>query len=168
MLEALLLRFAPYRIVLELALIGGGALVGAYEIHKFLMHERNLGAQEVQTRWDTAKAEAEKAQSEREEQWSQRLQEANAHANEREQTIRTLAAAAGNSDGRLRDTLAAIRASVPQATPETLGHTVTTLSAVLEECTGRYRQLAEKADRHAADVKTLQEAWPVDPPPAKK
>lgn len=168
MLSALLLRFAPYRLVFELAIIGGAGLVGAYEIHKVLMHERAIGAKTVQTQWDAQKAVDEKAAADREALWSQRLQDANLHANEREQTIRTLATAAGNSDNRLRDTLAAIRSSVPTATPETLGKTVTTLSAVLEECTGRYRQLAEKADRHAADVKTLEEAWPTDQPPPKK
>jgi hypothetical protein len=31
---------------------------------------------------------------------------------------------------------------------------------VLTQCTGRYRDLAEIADRHASDVQTLIEAWP--------
>lgn len=168
MLQALLLRFAPYRLLVELAVVGAVALYGSYRIHLFLLHERQLGAQKVQQEWDSQKARDEKAAAEREALWNARIQDANTHANAREQTIRALAAAAGNSDVRLRDTLEAIRRSVPTATPETLGRTVTTLSTVLQECTGRYRELAEKADRHASDVKKFEEAWPDDQPPPKK
>ena len=168
MISAFLLRFAPYKLLAELAVIGALALYGAYEIHVFLLHERELGAQAIQAAWDKQKAADEKAAQEKEALWTTQIQEANGHANQRDETIRVLADATGNANLRLRDALAAIRASVPSATPETLGKTVTTLSAVLQECTGRYRELAEKADRHASDVKTLEEAWPEGQPPQKK
>lgn len=35
-----------------------------------------------------------------------------------------------------------------------------TLSDVLNQCTERYTGVAEKADRHANDVKTLMDSWP--------
>lgn len=98
----------------------------------------------------------------REQDWSTQRNQALDHANSREQVIRSLAAGSASASYGLRDTLAAIRAGVPNASADALGKSVTALSTVLADCSGRYQALAERADRHASDVKTLQDSWPTN------
>lgn len=92
------------------------------------------------------------------------LTQAQNHAILREQTIRTLASAVGTSSAGLRDALGRVRADVHTASPEANAQRAATLAELLESCQDEYRQLAEKADRHVSDVKTLNDAWPQLPP----
>lgn len=87
---------------------------------------------------------------------------------EREKTNRTLAAAATASSNSLRDTLAAIRNGLPGDSTETLRNRADTLAVLLGECASKHRSLAESADRHANDVQTFDQAWPVNNPPTKQ
>lgn len=96
----------------------------------------------------------------REQDWSTQRNQALENANSRDQIIRTLAAGSGSASLGLRDTLAAISRGVPDASVEALRHSATALAAVLQNCQSEYRDLAEKADRHASDALTLEQAWP--------
>lgn len=96
----------------------------------------------------------------REQDWTTQRNQALENANSRDQIIRTLAAGSAGASLGLRDTLAAISRSVPDASVEALRHSTTTLAAVLQNCQSEYRELAEKADRHASDSLTLEQAWP--------
>lgn len=167
MITAIVARLAPYKLLIEIAVIGALAGGVVYGVHQFLEHERDIGRQEVQARWDAQTVLDKEAAREKEAGFAKQLQEANKNASDRDQTIRALAAASGGANNGLRDTLAAISRGVPSATVDALGKSVTTLSAVLAECSGRYQSVAEKADRHASDVKTLQEAWPKNAEPAR-
>lgn len=159
--------FARYKLLLEILAIGALAGGVIYGVHEFLEHERDIGRNEVQGRWDAQLVLDKEAAREKEAAFAKQLQEANKNAADREQTIRTLATAAGGANNGLRDTLTAISRGVPSATADALGKSVTTLSSILAECSGRYQSLAEKSDRHASDVKTLQEAWPKNAQPDK-
>jgi hypothetical protein len=164
MMATIAARLAPYKLLFEIVVIGALAAGALYAVHQFLEHERDIGRQEVQARWDAQQAADERAARAKEAAFAKQLQEATKNASDRDQTIRALAAASGGANLGLRDTLAAISRGVPSATADALGKSVATLSAVLAECSGRYQSLAEKADRHASDVKTLQEAWPQNAP----
>ena len=96
----------------------------------------------------------------REQDWTSQRNQAIENANSRDQVIRTLAAGSAGASLSLRDTLAAIGRSVPDASVEALRHSTTTLASVLQDCQSEYRELAEKADRHASDSMTLEQAWP--------
>ena len=96
----------------------------------------------------------------REQDWTAQRNQALENANSRDQTIRALAAGSAGASIGLRDTLAAIGRGVPDASVEALRHSATTLAAVLQNCQSEYRELAEKADRHASDALTLEQAWP--------
>lgn len=96
----------------------------------------------------------------REQDWTTQRNQALENANSRDQIIRTLAAGSAGASLGLRDTLAAISRSVPDASVEALRHSTTALAAVLQNCQVEYRELAEKADRHASDALTLEQAWP--------
>lgn len=97
----------------------------------------------------------------REQDWSTQRNQAIDHANSRDQIIRTLAAGSAGASLSLRDTLAAISRGVPSASDEALRHSTATLAAVLQDCQSEYRELAEKADRHASDTVTFEQAWPI-------
>lgn len=99
----------------------------------------------------------------REQDWNKQRNEALENANSRDQIIRTLSAGSAGASLSLRDTLAAISRGVPDASVEALRHSATTLAAVLQNCQSEYRELAEKADRHASDTLTLEQAWPTNP-----
>ena len=96
----------------------------------------------------------------REQDWTTQRNQALEDANSRDQIIRTLAAGSAGASLGLRDTLGAISRGVPDASVEALRHSTTTLAAVLQNCQSEYRELAEKADRHASDALTLEQAWP--------
>jgi hypothetical protein len=60
----------------------------------------------------------------------------------------------------LRRELAQSRAKLSIASSESLRKRVAALEDVFEQCSERYTELAEKADRHASDALTLEQAWP--------
>lgn len=156
-----------YKIALEILLACALGLWVVREVHVFLEHERDIGRKEVQALWDKqTDADKEQARIKTAELESQKA-EAEKNGASREQTIRTLAAATGSASNGLRDTLATIRGSVPGASTETLAKSVATLTIVLAECQGRYSAMAERADRHASDAKTLSDAWPTSAPERK-
>jgi len=93
---------------------------------------------------------------------NEKLQNAIEQANEREQALRLDAAAAGNAAGRLRAQLQQLRGQLaslenPAAPAIESAAAATDLLGV---CAARYSQLAAKADRHALDAVTCQQAWP--------
>lgn len=96
---------------------------------------------------------------------NQQLQDAQNAARTRETTLRRDADAARKSAGGLRDELAALNRRLAEAPLEAVLVGTAAVGDVLLECTERYRAVAEKADRHASDVKTLSDAWPVQPAP---
>lgn len=163
MIAGILALFTRYKLLLEIALIGALAAGVIYEVHQFLEHERDIGRAEVQARWDAQTTKDKEAARLETARLAKQSEDAEKNGATREQTIRTLAAAAGSANLSLRDTLAAIRSGVPSATVDSLGKSVAALSTVLADCSGRYQGMAEIADRHASDVKTLSEAWPTKP-----
>ena len=60
----------------------------------------------------------------------------------------------------LRDDLAALRTRLATAPGATCINAAAALGDVLQQCSDDYRALAETADRHVSDIRTLREAWP--------
>ena len=89
-----------------------------------------------------------------------KLQEAQNAATQRDQTLRAAAAASATAGDRLRIALDTIRAGLPTATSVASRDTAAALATVFGDCAKEYRGLAEIADRHASDSRTLTEAWP--------
>jgi hypothetical protein len=162
-MSALTNFFAPYRLGIEIAVIGALVAGLSFGVHEFLEHERDIGRAEIQARWDKQKVDDATLKLQRETELKNQVAAAVTEGKNREEIIRTLAAGSGNASNSLRNTLAAISGGVPSATVEALRLSTTTLASVLGECQDRYRDLAEKADRHTSDVKTLIQAWPTTP-----
>jgi hypothetical protein len=82
-----------------------------------------------------------------------------ADAASRESRIRADALGARRQLDGMRGTLDAVeRAS--KASSDAAAKSVAALSDVFEQCSRRYQELAEVADRHANDSLTLQRSWP--------
>lgn len=82
-------------------------------------------------------------------------------ARKRETDLRRHVAAARTESDGLRDAIYAFRAKLPNASAATVAVAADTAAELFGACADEYRSVAESADRHAADLRTLVEAWPV-------
>lgn len=150
----------PYKTLLE-ALAFAALIAGiAFGVHRFLSHEQDIGYQRAVTEYQAKQLAAEQAARAREQALQNQLKEAQDAAATREKTIQDAASAASVAAGSLRDTLANIRNRLPATAVDACRKTADTLAAVLGQCQDRYRDLAQRADGHASDVKTLTDSWP--------
>ena len=60
----------------------------------------------------------------------------------------------------LRDQLNAYNGSLSNNSREALQNRISTLSAVVQECTSEYAALAEHADKTELDLQTIESSWP--------
>lgn len=146
--------------IIKALLIAAVAVALGFAWNGFIKHEQNIGYQKAVAEYNVKLIEAKEAADQRERELAAQIQEAQANGLKREETIRTLAAAVGKSSDSLRNTANAIRLGLPHATVEAARTAADAFAAVFSECQGRYGSLAEKADGHANDVRTLEEAWP--------
>lgn len=157
---SLIEALSPYKVLFEVAAIGGAVIGISVGVHSFLEHERDIGRNEVRSEYAIKLADAKESAARELKDMTAQRDTAILKGNDRETTLRAVAAGGAAASLGLRDTLADIRIGVPTATIETLRSATGTLTTVLTDCQGRYRDLAEKADRHASDAKTLSDAWP--------
>ena len=126
----------------------------------FLDYEQNIGYDRAVAEYNVKLLAAKEASDKREQELSAQVQEAQANGLKREETIKALAAAVGKSSDSLRNTANAIRLGLPNATVEAARTAADAFATVFTDCQRRYADVAEKADGHASDVRTLEEAWP--------
>lgn len=148
--------------LLLVKILGGVALLASlvFAWNWHVDHEREIGYQKAVDEYNVKMLEAKEAADKREQELSAQVQEAQANGLKREETIKALAAAVGKSSDSLRNTANAIRLGLPLATVEAARTAADAFAAVFTDCQGRYGELAAKADGHASDVRTLEEAWP--------
>ena len=146
--------------LIKALLIAAVAVALGFAWNGFIKHEQNIGYQKAVAEYTVKLLEAKEAADKREQELSAQVQEAQANGLKREETIKALAAAVGKSSDSLRNTANAIRLGLPHATVEAARTAADAFAAVFSECQGRYGELAAKADGHASDVRTLEEAWP--------
>jgi hypothetical protein len=158
---------ARYRLPLEIAIAGALAASVGYGAHQFLEHERDIGRNEVRGEYARQLQEARDAAREHEKELVNQRDKAIENANQRDETIRALAALAGMSANGLRDTIAAVGNSLSGATANTLRETSRTYGQLLAACDGEQRSMAEEAERANSEKRTLIEAWPQNPKPSK-
>lgn len=150
-----------------LALLGLKALAVAaaiaallYGIHRLDESRQQIGYERRVTEDNAALVKAQAEARETERQLNQKLEVARNEAIKRNQDIRRAAAAAADADERLRIALNTIRNSVPRDPAGAAADAPAALAELLGDCAGEYRRLAEAADGHASDVRTLSEGWP--------
>jgi hypothetical protein len=152
--------FSPYKLLIEVILIGALIAGLVYGAHLFLQHEQQIGY-DKRVAEDTARDNlALKAAAEKTALLTKQLKDAQDAAQTRETTIKAVAAAATASSNSLRDALDNIKRNVPSATLDALRQSTLTLGAVFGECQDRRRELAETTERINSEKRTLIEAWP--------
>lgn len=105
-----------------------------------------------------AKAKADAAIKEK--QWVDKLTKAEQDYNVKIQQVQHDADVARTVADSLSKQLATAKQRLPTATRETIIEYSNTGADILESCIEEYRAVAEVADRHAADARRLNEAWP--------
>ena len=146
--------------LIKALLIAAVAVALGFAWNGFIKHEQNIGYQKAVAEYNVKLLAAKEVADKREQELSAQVQEAQANGLKREETIKALAAAVGKSSDSLRNTANAIRLGLPNATVEAARTAADAFATVFSECQRRYADVAEKADGHANDVRTLEEAWP--------
>ena len=85
-------------------------------------------------------------------------------AQDRAKREATNAAAARSERDGLRAQLEAATVQLSSASCPSIRQYATTLTGLFDQCAGAYQDMAGQAQGHAADARTLSEAWPVIPP----
>ena len=84
-------------------------------------------------------------------------------ARTRETSLRRDTDAARAESDSLREQLSYAARRIADAPPAAVAEYAATVGGLFADCSRSYQELAGKADGHAADVRTLTEAWPVIP-----
>ena len=146
--------------IIKALLIAAVAVALGFAWNGFIKHEQNIGYDRAVAEYNVKLLAAKEAADRREQELTTQVQEAQANGLKREETIKSLAAAVGKSSDSLRNTANAIRLGLPHATVEAARTAADAFATVFTDCQRRYADVAEKADGHASDVRTLEEAWP--------
>ena len=151
----------PYKTIAELlallALIAG-LCFGA---HRFLESEQKIGYDKAVAEYQAKAIVAEEAAKQKQQDLETQLEKAQNEAIQRENLLRVSAGLAADASSSLHVALTHYSAgNLSNDTAASLINSAATLATVLDQCQGKYTELAAKADRHASDVKTLTDAWP--------
>ncbi|MCU4483918.1 hypothetical protein [Acinetobacter ursingii] len=106
----------------------------------------------------TEKAKVQAAQQEK--VWAEQITKAEQNYNAKIKQIQSDASAAQSAANSLSKQLASAKQRLSAASRETIIEYTNTSSDILESCITEYRNVAQKADEHAADAERLSEAWP--------
>ena len=153
----------PYRwLVVALAALAAAVALAA-GVHAYNIAQQDIGYRRAKQEYADKLAVAQAESLDRERKLTQQRDEAISHATERDQTIRSLASSSAAAADGLRRAIDATRARLPSDSPGAARYAADTFATLFDECQVRYRDVAEKADRHANDVQTLIAAWPKSP-----
>ncbi len=136
----------------------GGAIYLAIENHDTA--QQQIGYDRAAAECRAAKTQADAAALAQERSMQKALQDAQNAATERQNKLRTDYAAAHTAALGLRRTVADLRDQLASAPAAACRATADTALVVFDDCAEKYRAVAEAADGHASDVKTLTDGWP--------
>lgn len=151
--------------ILGLKALAVMAAIGAvlWGIHTLDMSRQQIGYDRRVAEDNAALIKAQQDALATERALNRKLEDARNEATIRDQVITRHAAAVGTAHQQLRVALDTIRSSanrLPGDPGAASDQRTGTLAQLLGDCADRYRGVAEKADRHASDVRTLSEGWP--------
>jgi predicted Holliday junction resolvase-like endonuclease len=105
-------------------------------------------------------AQAEQAKLEKETYWKEEVAHAQREAEKRIAKVQADLRSAHVAVGKLRNTVSALQSRLANASREAVLESAAACGKLLATCAARYTDMADKAERHAGDVRTLMEAWP--------
>lgn len=151
---------AEYRLIAKLggllALVAG-LMLGYYWLTGY--HER-IGYQHAVDVFTRQALAAEQAARAKENSFNQQIRKAEQDAADREKRLRVELAVAESRNLRMRDDLATLRSRLPGLSPSACAATADVALDVFQQCADEYRALAQAADGHSEDARTVTEAWP--------
>ena len=136
----------------------GIALMAGYV--RLISYHEDIGSQRATAFCIAEKLKAEQAANERDAAYQLQLRKANHEAEQRQAALAADIDALNRQLERLRNERAAMRTRVDNLSAEAARRFAGVCVDVHGECTERYSELAETADRLAADCRTLNDSWP--------
>lgn len=143
---------------LILSAIGGAWL--AWSFQGFRLDDLNHDFAGYKQQAEQQAIEARQAALKQKEAWIKEKEDAEVNAVLREAQLRSERDRAVAAGRRLRDDITTLRARLPNAIPSACIATADALAGLLDQCQSDYRALAEVADGHREDIRTLIDAWP--------
>jgi hypothetical protein len=150
------------------ALIGAG---GAWGVQGMRIDLLRITHDATVARAQEAAKASELAAAQQELKWAKEKDDAENEARKRLAQAETERAALAAATGRLRRDAATLRARLAGASATAHLDAGATTGELLATCAEEYRSMADQAQRHANDVRTLIAAWPSggahvpEPPP---
>ena len=132
----------------------------AFGVHKYNTYQQDIGAERVHAEWDKATQIAKDAQRAREIQFQKEKDDAVAQAAKSAQVSAAAASAATQSGRVLQSTIETILARSSSDSIDANRRYVSAIGAVFQDCSNKYRELGQEADRLYNDKQTLINAWP--------
>lgn len=157
---SLLDALSPYKLLVEVAVVGSIVIGIGVAIHGFLEHEQGIGAAKVQALWDQQKAIDSAAAEKTEKEWREKYDQAVSKGSENAQTLQREAAATRIAADSLRSTNATLQQLLSSANAETARKYAATYANVFNDCVARYQTMGAAAQGHANDAAILSAAWP--------
>lgn len=147
---------------LVLRMIGAGLAVAAAMIGWSMLtsHYEQIGYERAKAECRAEKAREAVAAQVKLNQMIHDRKKADREADDRYQKLAAEYDSLRRTNLGLRHTVGTLRSDLAAASPETLRKTADAALVVFDECTDELVEMAKAADGHAADVRTLTEAWP--------
>lgn len=143
-------------------------ICGVVILASFLLGFNN-GKKVIQAEWDAEKLqqaqllnEANAKAKQIEQEFQQKLNEAQNERIQTEQLLQTARSATANAERRLSNATADFAKRMSKTTDKTCTNAITTSTKLFTECVARYRKMAENADGHFADFQQCDKAFPVE------
>lgn len=149
----------PYKIFIELLALLALIASLCFGIHRFLESEQKIGYDRAVSEYKEKQIIAEQDARQRETVLRDQIERAQNEATKRNELLRVTTDSTRVMSNSLHDTLSHYSNGMPSASTDTINKSITTLATVLDQCQGKYSEMAGIADRHASDVKTLTDAW---------
>jgi hypothetical protein len=149
------IEFAAFPLLCALIGAGGAWWIQSLDIRRIQAEHAAYVAQA-----EANAAETELAKLEKETYWKEEVANAQLEAEKRLAKVQADLRAAHAATGKLRGTVSALQSRLANAPRDAVLESAATCGELLGACAGRYTDMADKAERHAADVRTLSEAWP--------
>lgn len=159
-MKTILAALNPYGWLIKIACAALAVAGIWYGIHQHNQAQQAIGYDRAVGEYQVKKAAADQAALVKERMLRKKVEDAENAATERETKLRADYAAAHAAARGLRDTITDLRGRLATSPVAACRATAATTLDVFEDCTGKYRALAEAADGHASDVETMIQAWP--------
>ena len=147
----------------QFALFFGAAAVGfgmAWNLQGLRLDSLEIEIGQYRNEVEQNAIAAKRAEMDKENFWRQEMENARINAQSREARLRRDVANAQSAVVGLRNDLGTLRARLATSTEASCIATADSIGSLFVKCAEDYRAMAEVADRHANDTKTLIEAWP--------